>query len=337
MTRLPPFIAMRALEAAARHRSYSRAAAELNVTHGAVSQQIRRLEEELGARLFTRDGNAMEPTEAALKLAAQVAQAIDLMRSGVETLVRGAATESPLVLSTVHAFAGRWLTHRMSRMPAEVGQLELNVDQKLSNFVTDGVDAAIRHGKGPWPGVESVHLFTESFFVVGSPEFLDRHPVRSMEDIAKVPLLHHTGYPWNLWFEGHGLRTPRLPRGARFDDSAVLTDACLQGLGLALVREWLVEQDIRAGRLLKPLPGSIKAEAEYCFVWRADSAKLPRIMALRDWLLEEARVAMTRCPDEGLVADGVSGGGAAAGVRRQGQAAGPAGLGRLQGVRQQRP
>lgn len=299
MSRLPPFIALRALEAAARHRSYSKAAAELNVTHGAISQQIRRLEEEFGARLFLREGNDMAPTEAALKLAGQVGQAIKLMRSGVEELTQDTLT-APLVLSTVHAFAGRWLTHRMSRMPEGVGELELSVDQKLSNFVTDGVDAAVRHGIGPWPGVESVHLFTESFYVVGSPAFLQRHPVRSIDDIARVPLLHHTEFPWSLWFDGHDTPTPKLPRGPRFDDSAVITDACLQGLGLALVREWLVEQDIISGRLVKALPGAIHANANYSFVWRADSPKLDRIMVLRDWLLEEAREAMSRCPDEAL-------------------------------------
>jgi LysR family glycine cleavage system transcriptional activator len=299
MSRLPPFIALRALEAAARHRSYSRAAEELNVTHGAVSQQIRRLEEELGTRLFLRAGNDMQPTPAAVKLAAQVSGAIELMQAGVAEL-RAEACCAPLVLSTVHAFAGRWLTHRMARMPEAVGEIELKVDVRLSNFVSDGVDAAIRHGQGPWPGVESVHLFAESFYVVGSPAFLQRHPVRSHDDIARVPLLHHTEYPWALWFEGHGLPTPGLPRGPRFDDSLVLTDACLQGLGLALVREWLVEQDILSGRLVKALPGAVRARADYSFVWRADSPKLPRVLALRDWLLAEARASMATCPDEAL-------------------------------------
>lgn len=300
MSRLPPFIALRALEAAARHRSYSRAAQELNVTHGAVSQQIRRLEEDFGTRLFVRDGNDMAPTEAALKLASRVAGAIDQLHAGVAEL-RSDICCAPLVLSTVHAFAGRWLTHRMARMPQAVGELELQVDVRLSNFVSDGVDAAIRHGTGPWPDVESVHLFTESFYVVGSPGFLQRHPVRRHEDITRVPLLHHTEYPWSLWFDRHGLAVPGLPRGPRFDDSAVLTDACLQGLGLALVREWLVEQDIAAGRLIKALPGAITASASYSFVWRADSPKLARVLALRDWLLDEARAAMDRCPDEAFV------------------------------------
>lgn len=295
MTRLPPFTALRALEAAARHRSYSRAAEELNVTHGAVSQQIRQLEEAFGARLFTRNGNAMNPTEAGAKLAARVARAVRELRTGVEELAASTVT-SPLVISTVHAFAGRWLTHRWSRIPPEVGELEVKVDVKLANFVTDGIDAAIRHGRGPWPGVESVHLFTENWYPVCSPEFLARNPVRTLEDIARVPLLHHVEYPWSVWFDGIGEPTPKLPTGPRFDDSMVLTDATLQGVGLGLAREWLVENELATGRLVRPLPGAVQAEVGYSFVWRGDSPKLPRVLKLREWLLEEARLSRATGP-----------------------------------------
>jgi|SRR5215217_548382 len=287
MTRLPPFTALRALEAAARHRSYSRAADELNVTHGAVSQQIRRLEEEFGAPLFTRNGNAMNPTEAGLKLANRVAQATRMLRAGIEELA-AETLSAPLVISTVHAMAGRWLTHRLSRLPPEIGQIEVKIDAKLSNFVTDGVDCAIRHGIGPWPGVESQHLFSEHWYPVASPDFLARHPVTGPDDIARAPLLHHTEYPWSLWFEGQGLETPTLPRGPRFDDSVVLVDAAIQGLGLALAREFLVEHDVATGRLVRPLPGAVQAAANYTYVWRADSPKLARVLRLRAWLLEEA-------------------------------------------------
>lgn len=295
MSRLPPFIALRALEAAARHRSYSRAAQELSVTHGAVSQQIRRLEEELGTRLFVRDGNEMEPTEAALKLAGQVGEALKIMRAGVEDMTRDLASE-PLVLST-HAFAGRWLTNRMARMPAVVGEIEIKIDARLANFVTDGVDAGIRHGVGPWPGVETAHLFAEIFYPVASPEFLARHPVRTLEDIARVPVLHHIEYPWTLWFDGLGQPTPTLQRGPRFDDSAVLIDAALQGLGLALGRAWVVEQEVATGRLVRPFEGFVRAGQDYSFVWRSDARKLPRILALRDWLLEETKTDTTQAAD----------------------------------------
>ena len=287
MARLPPFFALRALEAAARHRSYSRAADELSVTHGAVSQQIRRLEEELGQRLFLRRGNLMEPTATANRLAGRVRRAIGILSDGVAEAA-AEARSAPLVLSTVHAMAGRWLAPRLSRLPAAVGGIEIQLAERLADFTTDGIDCAIRHGTGPWPGVECVHLFSEHWFPVASPGFLARHPVDTVDDLARAPLLTHTGYPWSLWFAGIGRECPPLNSTISFDDSSVLIDAALQGLGLALAREWLAAEALADGRLVRPLEGQVRAHANYNFVWRGDSAKLPRILALRDWLLEEA-------------------------------------------------
>lgn len=289
MARLPPFIALRTLEAAARHKSYSRAADELFVTHGAVSQQIRRLEAELGLCLFARRGNRMEPTPAALQLAARVRKAVGILTDGVaEAEAQGKAT--PLVLSAVHAMAGRWLTPRLSRLPAAVGGLELQMSERLADFTTDGVDCAIRHGRGPWPGVEQVALMTEHWFPVCSPALLARHPIREPADLARAPLLTHTDYGWDLWFAAQGLEAPPPRAGLSFDDSSVLVDAAIQGLGVALAREFLVVHPLAEGRLVRPLSGQLRANADYHFVWRAGAAKLPRILALRDWLLEEARL-----------------------------------------------
>lgn len=288
MARLPPFIALRTLESAARHRSYSRAAEELFVTHGAVSQQIRRLEAELGLCLFVRRGNQMEPTPAAARLAERVRKAVGLLTDGLaEAEARGRAT--PLVLSAVHAMAGRWLIPRLGRLPEAVGALELQMSERLADFTSDGVDCAIRHGRGPWPGVEQVPLMTEHWFPVCSPAFLARHPIREAADLAGVPLLTHTDYGWDLWFAAHGLEAPLSGGGLSFDDSSVLVDAAIQGLGVALAREFLVVHPLAEGRLVRPLSGQLRANADYHFVWRAGAAKLPRIIALRDWLISEAR------------------------------------------------
>jgi LysR family glycine cleavage system transcriptional activator len=289
MARLPPFIALRTLEAAARHRSYSRAAEELFVTHGAVSQQIRRLEAELGLCLFVRRGNRMEPTPAAVQLAGRVRKAVGILADGVaEAEAQGKAT--PLVLSAVHAMAGRWLIPRLSRLPEAVGGLELQMSERLADFTTDGVDCAIRHGRGPWPGAEQVHLMTEHWFPVCSPAFLARHPIAEPADLTRAPLLTHTDYGWGLWFAAQGLDAPPPRAGLSFDDSAVLVDAAMQGLGVALAREFLVVHALAEGRLVRPLSGQLRANADYHFLWRADAAKLPRILALRDWLVAEARL-----------------------------------------------
>ncbi len=300
MARLPPFIALRALESAARHRSYSRAAEELHVTHGAVSHQIRRLEEELGATLFQRAGNAMAPTPTALKLAAKVAGAVNLLQTAVDE-VAAEATADPLVLSTLSSFAMRWLTPRLGRLARDTDEtdLEVRVADQLADFVTDGVDMAVRYGSGHWPSVAVAPLFIETIFPVCSPDFARRHRLDTPADLMKAPLLRQTHRPWSVWFASVGLEPPPDRGGLIFDDSLMLLGAAAEGLGAALARSSLVEQDLRDGRLIRPFAGESPAEAGYYLVWRDDSRKLKRILRLRDWLMaESAGARRTATPDE---------------------------------------
>lgn len=288
MVRLPPFFALRALEAAARHRSYSRAAEELAVTHGAVSQQIRKLEAELGARLFERRGNAMVPTAEAERLAGDVARALDVLKNGVAAFAK-AAERDPLVVSLDPQFANRWLP---TRLPGLVGHpaganLELRVDSRLANFVTDGIDMGLRYGAGNWAGVEAVRLFRETLLPVCSPELLARRPMATPEDLLAAPLLHHSHRPWSLWFRHFGIEAPP-PQGMIFEDSVMLLEAAAQGIGVALARSGLIEQDLRSGRLVRPFELDVASELGFWAVWRPDSRKLRRIHALRDWLIEAA-------------------------------------------------
>jgi LysR family glycine cleavage system transcriptional activator len=284
-------MALRALEAAARHKSYSRAAEELHVTHGAVSHQIRRLEEELGAALFHRRGNAMDPSPAALKLAAAVGQALELMGRAVDE-ASAVQDAEPLVISTVTSFAGRWLTPRLQRLADDTGEanLELRVADGLANLVTDGVDAAVRYGSGVWSGTSAVPLFTETLFPVCTAQFLARHAIKAPEDLLASPrlLLRQTHRPWSVWFRSVGLESPADLGGMIFDDSDLLLQAAARGLGVALARSSLVEIDLAEGRLVRPLEGEAPAEAGFHFVWREDSRKLKRILRLRDWMLAEA-------------------------------------------------
>ncbi len=291
MRRLPPFFALRALEAAARHRSYSRAAQELAVTHGAVSQQIRRLEAELGARLFERRGNAMIPTPAAERLAGQIGRGLDVLQNAVAEFAQ-AAERDPLVVSLDGQFANRWLPSRLGRLLADPAgaNLQLRVEDRLADFVTDGVDVGIRYGAGHWNGVEVRPLFAETLFPVCSPEVAKAHPMRRPQDLLAAPLIHHGHRPWKLWFEAFGLTTPPQ-EGLTFDDSVMLLEAAAQGLGVALGRSGLMEGYFESGRLVRPLAGDVASELGFFVVWRADSRKLGRIAALRDWLVAEAATA----------------------------------------------
>lgn len=286
--RLPPFFALRALEAAARHRSYSRAAAELAVTHGAVSQQIRRLEAELGARLFERRGNSMIPTPEAARLAAGVARGLGVLQNAVGEFA-AAAERDPLVVSVDPQFANRWLPSRLQRLLADPAgaNLELHVEERFADFVTDGADMGIRYGAGRWPGLDNRRLFGETLFPVCSPRIVGDFPLRQPEDLLAAPLLHHAYRPWSLWFAAFGLEAPPQS-GLLFEDSVMLLEAAAQGLGVALARSGLIEGDLAAGRLVRPIDGGVASELGFFAVWRPDNRKLPRIEALASWLEAEA-------------------------------------------------
>lgn len=286
MARLPSFFALRALEAAARRQSYSRAAEELAVTHGAVSQQMRKLETELGTRLFVRQGNVMTPTPPAQRLAAKVREAVALLREGVDDIT-AAADCDPLVVSLEPQFGTRWLPARLPRLLADPAgaNLELVIEQRTADLVTDGVDVGVRYGRGLDQGLERVLLFRDTLFPVCSPAFAAAHPVRQPHDLATTPLLRHRFRPWSVWFEAVGLQAQAS--GPEFEDSVMLLEAAAQGMGVALARSSLVERDLESGRLVQLLPGVLDEEYAFYMVWRADSPKLRRIQALRDWLLAE--------------------------------------------------
>jgi LysR family glycine cleavage system transcriptional activator len=288
MIRLPPFFALRALETAARHRSYSRAADELAVTHGAISQQMRRLEAELGARLFERRGNAMVPTPEALRLAAEVARAMDILRNGVAEFA-SAAVRDPLVLSLDPQFASRWLPPRLPQLLADPAgaNLEIRVEERRADFVTDGVDAAVRYGAGRWDGVEAARLFRETLIPVMSPKLQAELQLETPRCLVTAPLLHHAHRPWSLWFGQFGLEAPPVS-GLMIDDSVMLLEAAAQGIGVALARSSLIEQDLRSGRLVRPFEQDAPSELGFWYVWRKDGRKLRRIEMLRDWLIAEA-------------------------------------------------
>lgn len=287
MQRLPSFLSLRALEAAARHRSYSRAAAELAVTHGAVSQQIRRLEDELGATLFERRGNSMEPTPEALRLAGEVARALGVLRDGVAAFT-GAQQRDPLVLSVGGFMARRWLPPRLPRLmahPAGEG-LQIQVVDRHVDLASEA-DAGIRYGTGQWDGLQAQRLYGEDMFPVCAPALAEALPIRGRADVARAPLLHLRTRPWSIWFSKFGRGRTAPADGPAFDDALLMSEAAAQGLGLGLAAASMVEDELRSGRLVRPLGDDGVVNVDIYLVWPRGSSKLARIHALRDWLLAE--------------------------------------------------
>jgi LysR family glycine cleavage system transcriptional activator len=287
MKRLPPYFALRALEAAARHRSYSRAAKELAVTHGAVSQQIRRLEAELGARLFRRQGNGMIPLQAAGRLAERIAAAQAMLSDAIQEFASSASADA-LVVSIDPQLGVRWLPRRLSRLLADPAgaNLDLRFEERLADFVTDGVDVGLRYGREQPDGVESALLFREQLFPVCSPSLAGHEAIHTPQDLLAAPLLRHTHRPWRLWFSGFGLSEPPAS-GPVFEDSMMIIEAAAQGMGVALARSSLVQHDLETGRLVRLLPEAVENDFAFYVAWRGDNPKLARIHALRDWLVAE--------------------------------------------------
>jgi LysR family glycine cleavage system transcriptional activator len=289
MSHLPPLMALRALEAAERLHSYSLAAEELSVTHGAISHQIRRLEGELGVPLFQRRGNGMEPLPAATRLAFGIKAGLALLERAVEESSANQVLE-PLVLSVEQGFARKWLASRFDSLRTATGgrDLDIRLENRLADLVGDGVDAAIRFGDGQWPGFEVSPLFKVRFFPVCSPDFPQLHRLRCPADLLAVPLLRHTHplWSWPAWFRSLGLAAPP-DQGIRFDDSSLMLDAAANGVGVALGRSNLVQSDLLSRRLIRPLSEEVDSASGYFLVWRAEGTKVPRILMLRDWLLRE--------------------------------------------------
>jgi LysR family glycine cleavage system transcriptional activator len=307
---LPSLFALRALEAAARHGSYSAAARELGVTQGAISQQIRSLEPRFGTSAFTRRGNRMVPTPVAARFAEEIREALDRLNIALEVVERGVSNQS-LVLSIENRFGSRWLGPKLPRLLAhEAGfNLEIHVEERVANFVTDGVDAVVRFGRGDWPGLESQRLTTDRLWVVCSPEFAREHAIAEPRDLLVAPLIHNSENLWPLLFDRHALPSPP-PRGLIANDTLVTLDAVARGVGAALVRSSMVEEDLRLGKLVRPISDSIPMplnfiragqcvrfvrgeeptppELGYFLAWPLESGKRARIEVLRDWLVEAA-------------------------------------------------
>ena len=286
-TRLPPLASLQAFEAAVRHQSYTRAAQELALTHGAISHHIATLEERLGLRLFARAGNRMVPTEHGRLLVVKVRQAIALLERGFE---RAGQTERlSLTLSVLSAFASRWLVPRLSGFIEQQPQIDICLDVRsgVADLAAGEADAAIRYGAGGWPDVQQLRLMGDEQFPVCAPHYRGGALPSSVAELTAATLLRNPWVPWEPWLHAAGaeIREPR--HGPVFTDSAVLLDAAAAGLGIALARRVYAEEDLRSGRLVRLLDIGIPDASSYFFVWRADHPQIDAIEALRDWLLAQ--------------------------------------------------
>jgi LysR family glycine cleavage system transcriptional activator len=280
----------RFFETAARHLNFTHAAEEMHVTHGAVSQRIKRLEEYLGTPLFRRSGRRMLLTDEGSRLLQRVRAAIGEIAEGVEA-IRPRNGAQILTLSTAPCIAAYWLLPRLADFNEHHPDIQVNIraTRSLTTFSRDGVDMAVRFGPGTWTGLTSIKLHDEKLVPVCSPAFRGGQLPRVPGDLLKVPLLHDERQPWSIWFEAVGLDYRDAAQGPRYSDENLLHPAAIAGLGVALARASLVEADLESGRLVRLFSRSVPTRYSYFIVYPPGSEAFGKIQVFQQWLFEQVQ------------------------------------------------
>jgi LysR family glycine cleavage system transcriptional activator len=297
--RLPSLNALRAFEAAARHESFTRAAGDLNVTQGAVSQQVKALEAELGVQLFIRRNKRLALTLPGRAYLDVVRDAFERLAAGTEQLLRR-ENAGVLTMTMSPNFAAKWLIHRLgdfaARHPGIVPRISASVEHV--DFAQEDVDLAIRHGEGDWPGLHVTRLCTETLFPVCSPRLLSGpDALTSPADLERFTVLHSRDRSdWAAWREAAGLPPRDATRDMIFNQMSMAIDAAVDGHGVALARTALATLDLRAGRLVMPFGPAMPVPYAYYIVCPNATAGRRTIATFRMWLLAQAATDLRDMP-----------------------------------------
>jgi LysR family glycine cleavage system transcriptional activator len=294
MRRLPPLNALRAFEASARHLSFTRAADELAVTPGAVSQQVKLLEDTVGVPLFHRQARGLKLTEAGLAALPSLRDGFDRLDAAVRLMTHGRRS-GRLAVSVAPSFASKWLVPRLDRFQAAHPDIDVYVhaDMDVVDFATDDVDLAIRYGRGDYGDLETELLMRERIVPVCAPQLLTgTPPLKAIDDLALHTLLHDDGNDheiatWAMWLRAAG-STVDGTRGPRFNQSSLVIEAAVAGRGVALAKFALAEADLEAARLVIPFDLTSPTDFSYWLVHPAAKAALPEVEAFKGWVRAEA-------------------------------------------------
>ncbi|HEX2351743.1 MAG TPA: transcriptional regulator GcvA [Xanthobacteraceae bacterium] len=289
--RLPVLNTLRAFEAAARHGSFTRAAEELCVTQGAVSHQVKTLEEELGVKLFNREYQRLVITQAGREYLVEIRDALDRIAIATQRLVERQSSGA-LTISTSPDFAAKWLVHRLGKFAQSHPEIDLRLSAAMQHvdFAREDVDIAVRHGNGHWDGLHVERLCAEQLFPVCSPRLAtEGEGMTKPSDVLRFPLLHlEAQKDWAKWLESAGVAGADVSRGPIMSHPSMLIDAAIDGQGIALARTVLAAWDLINGRLVRPFAQSLPLSKTYWIVCPKATAALPKITIFRNWLLAEA-------------------------------------------------
>ncbi len=296
MKRLPPLKSLQAFESAGRHLSFTLAAQELSVTPGAISQQIRVLEEHLQTKLFKRLNRMIVLTEAGQLLLPSISQGFGQFYEGV-SVVQQRAGGGPLTITSAPSFVSKWLIPRLSRFKQLHPHIDVRIDtsDRLVDFAREDIDVGIRFGNGHYPELETLFLFSFELIPVCSPELLQDGKLKSVADLKNVTLLHSSyeeldpGWPdWAMWLKVVCADDVDSSHGIYFNQTDQLFQAAIDGQGVALLGNVLAEPEVAAGRLVQPFSTRLPVKMNYHLVTSPYKATLGKVSAFRQWILDES-------------------------------------------------
>jgi LysR family glycine cleavage system transcriptional activator len=289
---LPPLNALRAFEATARHLSVKNAADELCVTPGAVSQLVKTLELHLGVQLFRRVNRGVFLTDAGQAYLPPVRNAFRQISDATQKVAVPAET-GLLTVSATPFFASAWLVPRLKSFQDAHPDIDLQVltSNALADFSRDGVDVAIRHGMGQYPGLASQRVLTVEMVPVAAPALVVEYgKPKKPADLLQWPRVNDADRKgWRLWFEAQGIEDAGPARGPSFDDAGLLLQAVLAGQGAALLPAAMMAPEIARGRLVQLSKATWLEDFAYYLVCPEGSRDRPKVAAFRDWLLGAVR------------------------------------------------
>jgi LysR family glycine cleavage system transcriptional activator len=290
--KLPPFAAVRAFEAAARHRSFKAAAEELSVTQSSISHQVKGLETFLGASLFHRRASGIELTRRGAEYFGDVTGILDRLDESTARFT-GVEPGGPLAVRATPAFASRWMLPRLERFNAAYPEIELEVTTTTNpmTFPGEGVDVLIQYGQAPMEGLRVDPFLQSSRFPVCSPKLLEQaERPRAPADLLRFTLLRDVvGDEWENWFAAARAVAPGRIRGPRFAHCELTHRAAEEGQGVVLAYGALIDRELADGSLVKLFDVETPPKVIYSLTCPEGWVNRPRVAAFRNWVFEEVR------------------------------------------------
>lgn len=291
--KFPTISALTAFEAAARHKSFSRAAVELSLTESAVCRQVASLESFVGVKLFRRSGRGVDLTDAGAAYSNDVRHRLDELERDTLSVMTHAGVGGAVELGVMPTFATRWLLPRMARFQRLHPGITLHLEPRTRPFLFEEttLDAAIHTGQGAWPGTHATRLMPEHLILVASPGLVPPGTRLEPRDLVRYVLLQPSTRPyvWRQWFASQGVKVEGDLQGPRMELFSMLAQAAVCGMGLALLPPFLIESELQSGQLVQLTTHTIPSDLAYYLIVPDRKRSDPAVSVFCEWLKEEAQ------------------------------------------------